>query len=78
MDIEEIMKMSAAQGEPITRERAAMFQYCFQEGIKRGESPIAIAMEVMGEYDLMQNLGSIHQANKSGGITPPSKPSWQL
>ena len=78
MDIEEIMKMCAAQGKSVTRERAAFFQYCFQEGIKRGEPPTVIAAEIINEYHLTQNLGNIQQANNSGGIAPPSKPSWQL
>jgi hypothetical protein len=78
MDIEEIMKMCAAQGKPVTREKAAVFRFCFQEGIKRGESPIAILMEIMEKYNLTQNLGNTRQADNPGGIAPPSKPSWQL
>ena len=79
MDIQQVKEMAMEHGlSGYTDERAAFMAYCFNEGEKRGVPPTVIAMEIMREYDLRQNLGSVQQANNSGGIAPPSKPSWQL
>ena len=72
--IEQIMEMAEKGGKPMTREQAALYTYCFNEGEKRGVPPTVISMELIQRADAEKNLGKI---NTSNGFAP-KKPSWQL